>query len=486
MNPPFESAELGGAVLDLLDTGIIIVDDEYRVRNWNAWMERATGEMRAALAGRSIWEVFADLADSRLRGAVDDALQAGASSILTHSLHAGLLPLRFPDGRPLLHNLIIRPLPSQDIRQCLIQVSDVTMTVIRERVLRERRDAKYRAVVDTAQDAIVTTDAGGTLQWMNTAAERIFDFQPQEALGQDIGLLLSPEDCAQWPRGHDVLAMDEAAIRPVELIGQRRDGTPLNLELSLARWWSEDRVFVTGILRDVTERRRVRDALEQAVTDKTVLLREINHRVKNSLQLVSGLLNLQMASIDDASAKAMLKDASDRIAAVARVHYRLYQSDRFSTLDFAAFLEELCDDLAQASGVSVCNLHLKADPLEINIDHAAPLGLIANELITNAIKHRAVDPAIISVSLEGDPDNYTLAVSDEGPGLPSDFDPARSRTLGMRIVTALIRQIGGRLEILPEAKGTTFRVTVRDSRHDIPEHAEVPSGSGIETGENAA
>jgi PAS domain S-box-containing protein len=483
MNPPFESAEPGGAVLDLLDTGIIILDDEYRVRIWNAWMERATGEMRAPLAGRSIWEVFAGLSDSRLRGAVDDALQAGASSILTHSLHAGLLPLRLPDGRPLLHNLIIRPLPSQDIRQCLIQVNDVTVTVNRERVLRERRDAKYRAVVDTAQDAIVTTDADGTLQWMNTAAERIFDFQPHEALGQDIGLLLSPEDCALWPRGHDVLAMDEAAIRPVELIGQRRDGTPLNLELSLARWWSEDRVFVTGILRDVTERRRARDALEQAVADKTVLLREINHRVKNSLQLVSGLLNLQMASIDDTSARSMLKDASDRIAAVSRVHYRLYQSDRFSTLDFAAFLEELCDDLAEASGVSVCNLHLKADQLEINIDHAAPLGLIANELITNAIKHRDIDPAIIRVSLEGDPDGYTLAVSDQGPGLPSDFDPTKSRTLGMRIITALTRQIGGKLDIAPRSKGTTFSVTV-GSRPDIPEQDQALSGAAA--GENAA
>ena len=83
----------------MLDTGIIILDGEYRIRIWNAWMERATGVTRAALAGRSIWEVFPDLADSRLRGAVDDAIQAGASSILTHSLHAELLPLRLPDGQ---------------------------------------------------------------------------------------------------------------------------------------------------------------------------------------------------------------------------------------------------------------------------------------------------------------------------------------------------------------------------------------------------
>jgi PAS domain S-box-containing protein len=493
MDPSFDLALTGGAILDALDSGIVILDGECRVGIWNTWMERATGLAQADLAGRLLWEALPELADTRLRGAVDDAIQAGASSILTHSLHAELLPLRLPDGRPLLHNLIIRPLSfgvpggapgriqAGSASGCMIQVNDITVTVNRERVLRERRDAKYRAVVDTAQDAIVTTDAAGTLQWMNTAAERIFDFHSQEAIGKDIDLLLSAGDCAHWPRDHDAVAMNEEAMQPVELIGQRRDGAPLNLELSLASWRSEDRVFVTGILRDVTERRRVRDALEQAVADKTVLLSEINHRVKNSLQLVSGLLNLQMASIDDNLAKALLKDASDRIAAVARVHYRLYQSDRFSTLDFAAFLEELCDDLAEASGASVCDLVLETGALEINIDHAAPLGLIANELVTNAIKHRDTDPAVIKVTLETGPDGYALTVSDNGPGLPADFNPAKSRTLGMRIVTALTRQLGGKLDILPAAKGTTFRVTVSGNQHDVSRQADVPTN-----GENAA
>jgi PAS domain S-box-containing protein len=484
MDASFDMAQAGGAILDALDTGIVILDDECRVGVWNAWMERASGLDHADVAGKPLWEALPDLADSRLRGAVDDALQAGASSILTHSLHAGLLPLRLPDGRPLLHNLIIRPLAGKATGGCMIQVNDITVTVTRERVLRERRDAKYRAVVDTAQDAIVTTDAAGTLQWMNTAAERIFDVHSQEAIGKDIGLLLSASDCVHWPRDQAALAINEEALQPVELVGQTRDGTPLNLELSLASWRSEDRVFVTGILRDVTERLRVRDALEQAVADKTVLLREINHRVKNSLQLVSGLLNLQRASIDDNLAKSLLKDASDRIAAVARVHYRLYQSDRFSTLDFAAFLEELCDDLAEASGMSVCDLVLEAGPLEINIDHAAPLGLIANELITNAIKHRDTDPAVIRVALESGQGSYALTVSDQGPGLPADFNPAKSRTLGMRIVTALTRQLGGKLEMLPASKGTTFRVMVQGSRHGTPQQADASPDQA--SGENAA
>jgi PAS domain S-box-containing protein len=481
MSPSSDSIRINSLVLDALDSGIIILDNDQRVRTWNIWMERTTDVVESTLAGRSIWEVFPALADTRFSDAIDDALQAGASSILTHSLHADLLPLHLPDGRPLLHDLTIRPLSSQDGRQCLIQVKDVTVTVERERLLRERRDAKYRAVVDTAQDAIVTTDTAGTLQWMNKAAERIFGLASQEAIGQYIGLLLSQGADVPWPRNQDALVLQEASAQPVELTGRRRDGTLLNLELSLARWQSEDRVFVTGILRDVTERRRVRDALEQAVADKTVLLREINHRVKNSLQLVSGLLNLQMASVGDSPARSLLKDASDRISAVARVHHRLYQADRFHTLDFAAFLQELCDDLVRASGDSVCDIQLASDPLEVDINHAAPLGLIANELITNAIKHRNVDPARISISLECSPDSYVLTVSDLGPGLPPGFDAAKSRTLGMRIVTALTRQIGGTMEILPVPTGTTFRLTVHSNQHSRVEQNN--EASGIEKGE---
>ncbi|UEM23705.1 PAS domain S-box protein [Skermanella mucosa] len=465
MSPSSDSIQHKNHVMDALDSGIVILGGDHRVLTWNVWMERATDVAQTTLIGRSIWDVFPALLDTRFSDAIGDALHAGASSILTHSLHSRLLPLHLPDGRPLLHDLIIRPLPSQSGRQCLIQVKDVTVTVERERLLRERRDAKYRAVVDTAQDAIVTTDAGGTVQWMNSAAERTFAMASQDAVGRDITHLLSPGGDVPWPRNLEALALRESSAQPVELTVERHDGTVLNLELSLARWQSENRNFLTGILRDVTERRRVRDALEQAVADKTVLLREINHRVKNSLQLVSGLLNLQMASLVDKSARSLLKEASDRIAAVARVHHRLYQTDRFRTLDFAAFLDEMCDDLIKASGERVCDIHLATEPLEVSIDHAAPLGLITNELITNAIKHRGADPAVIKVTLECWPDGYALTVSDQGPGLPPGFDAAKSRTLGMRIVTALTRQIGGTLEIPPVARGTTFRITVSGHQH---------------------
>jgi two-component sensor histidine kinase len=206
-----------------------------------------------------------------------------------------------------------------------------------------------------------------------------------------------------------------------------------------------------------------------------MLLREINHRVKNSLQLVSGLLNLQLATVSDEAARHLLKDASNRISAVARVHHRLYQTDRFRTLDFAAFLNELCDDLAQASGEgTICDIRLEADALDINIDQAAPLGLIANELVTNAIKHRDSDVARIHVELRLHPEVLTLTVRDQGPGLPADFDPAGSRSLGMRIIVALTRQIQGELTILEAPKGAAFRISVPI----IPEETDTPLEAG--------
>jgi PAS domain S-box-containing protein len=475
MTPQSDATHRNGDVLDALDAGIVILDEAHCIRTWNNWMERASDVAASALLGRSIWDAFPALHDTRFFSAVEDALETGASSVLTHSLHAQLLPLHMPDSRPLLHNLIVRPFSTGIERHCLIQVNDVTATVERERLLRERRDARYRAVVDTAQDAIVTTDIDGSVQWMNGAAERIFGYSSRDAVGHDIALLLTPDAAARWPRGQDALLLSEAATRPVELDGKRRDGAILNLELSLAHWQGESRTFVTGILRDVTERRRARDALERAVADKTMLLREINHRVKNSLQLVSGLLNLQLATVSDEAARHLLKDASNRISAVARVHHRLYQTDRFRTLDFAAFLNELCDDLAQASGEgTICDIRLEADALDINIDQAAPLGLIANELVTNAIKHRDSDVARIHVELRSHPEALTLTVRDQGPGLPAGFDPAGSCSLGMRIIVALTRQIQGELTILEAPKGAAFRISVPI----IPEETDTPLEAG--------
>ena len=467
---PDASADVLAGVLDALDEGVVLLDAQGRVRLWNAWMERATLCAAGDLLGRELMAVFPDLRGSRLDAAVEDALTTGAPAVLSHTLNRLPFVLRRPDGRPVVHNTTVRRIAVRDEPFCAIQITDVTLQVERERYLRERREARYRAVVDTAQDAIVTTDAAGTIQWLNRAAERQFGYGADAAVGLPIATVLG-EGAARWlePAG---TGPDSAG--PFEVTGRRRDGGPVELEMSVARWTAEgSNLFITGILRDITERMRARAELQRALDQKSLLLREVNHRVKNSLHLVSSLLSLQLRGVTEERLRHHFRDAISRIHAIAQVHARLYQTERFETVELATYLHALADDLLAASGgATACDLRIDAEEVELPIDQAIPLSLVANELITNAIKHGAGGQVRIDVTLRRVGRDLEFAVTDDGPGLPADFDPDRAKSLGLRIVTTLTRQIGGTLHMDPTPRGARFRIAVPLTE----EHAEVTAG----------
>ena len=175
-------------VLDALEVGTIVLDAGRRVKVWNAWMERATRIATVDAIGRDFAALFPGVAETRLEGAIDDALTLGAPSVLSDALNPNLLPLRRGDGTPMHHAVTVRSVPGAEA-SCLVQVADVTASVERERALRLRRDARFRAVVDTAPDAIVTTDLSGRIEWVNPAAERQFARPASDMLGQDLSLI---------------------------------------------------------------------------------------------------------------------------------------------------------------------------------------------------------------------------------------------------------------------------------------------------------
>ena len=452
--------EVLSGILGALDAGVVVLDSARRVRLWNGWMERATGRPAGNALGRGFLELFPEARDSRIDVAIADALETGAPAVLSHTLNRFLFGLKRADGQPMVHSTTVRRLDvgyaDAPGSLCLVQIADVTPAAQRDRLLRERREARYRAVVDTARDAIVTTDVAGTIQWLNRAAERGFGYSAAEAVGQPIGLILG-DTTALWLAPPDPAG--EAG--PYEAVGRRKSGGTVDLELSLARWSVEGSGSITGILRDVTERRRVQQELRQAVEQKSLLLREVNHRVKNSLHLVSSLLQLQMRGLANQDLRNQMQDAIGRIHAIAQVHSRLYQTERFEIVELSTYLQALCDDLVSASGDSAgFHLRVEAEEVELPTDHAVPLGLIANELITNAIKHAAGQPLEVVVSLHRAAPWLLFTVSDNGPGLPADFSLDATRSLGMRIVTTLSRQIGGTLEVVPVPQGASFRVVL--------------------------
>lgn len=243
------------------------------------------------------------------------------------------------------------------------------------------------------------------------------------------------------------------------------DGKPFGvLEVdsrSEGEFGEHDIAFLQGaanLLGMAIERQRIEASLRTAIDRREILLQEMNHRVKNSLQLVSSMLHLQANSADDEAVRHQLQDASSRITAIARAHQRLYRSEHVQAIDLAAYLVDLCGDLQLSAGENQIDVHVPG-AIEIATDRAIPIALVVTELVTNAAKYAYPEgtPGPIEVRLDQDDvGRVQLSVADNGAGLPAGFDAAASRGLGMRITRALASQLGAEIQVRPRTPGAEF------------------------------
>jgi two-component sensor histidine kinase len=226
-----------------------------------------------------------------------------------------------------------------------------------------------------------------------------------------------------------------------------------------------DLAFLQGaanILGMAIERERYERYLKAAMSRHEVLLKEINHRVKNSLALVISMMRLQAREDDDPKITERLAEASARINAVARAHERLYQGDDVETLDLGIYVEQVCEDLDEA--MSQLAIQIDAERgITVATDRAISSALIVAELITNAAKYAYDGQTAGKIRVRvarAENDSVLLSVSDEGAGLPEGFDPLKVKGLGMRIISAFSQQLGGDVKVSSLSPGTAFEVTI--------------------------
>ena len=259
----------------------------------------------------------------------------------------------------------------------------------------------------------------------------------------------------------------EHGIRRAMNVILQGDGSPYGvLEVdsrSEGEFGEHDIAFLQGaanILGMAIERHRYERHLKTALDRHQVLLKEINHRVKNSLQIVSSMLHLQASTADDEGLTAQLAGASSRVSAIGRAYERLAYDADVENIDLGAYLQAVCADAITAS--SNCELHFDgAHGIWLYADRAIPLALIVNELLTNAVKYAFSNrhEGHVYVRLFRQDANIALvSVRDNGVGLPPDFDFTMSRGLGMRIVTALAKQLGAGITRTPRVDGNEFVV----------------------------
>jgi PAS domain S-box-containing protein len=222
-------------------------------------------------------------------------------------------------------------------------------------------------------------------------------------------------------------------------------------------------------LLDITQRKNAENKVKESLNEKELLLREIHHRVKNNMQIISSLLNLQRSYIQDAEADNILQESQGRVKSMALVHEKLYQTDDLSKINVAEYIRSLSMNLFHSYTVKPgIKLTLDVGEVYFNIDTAVPLGLIINELVSNSLKYAFCDRenGEISISLKETDDSgiYHLKVRDDGVGFPSDLDFNNTPSLGLKLVNTLVNQLDGEIELVTNG-GTIIHIIIQEQKY---------------------
>lgn len=253
------------------------------------------------------------------------------------------------------------------------------------------------------------------------------------------------------------------AYQTVGIVGVAVYSLPIALTVYAFRLYVvKTKAYMRELQRMIIDRELARAQLKASLAEKDVLLKEIHHRVKNNLQVISSLLNLQSHSAGDRQVIQMFTESRNRIRSMALVHEGLYQSDDLGGIEFSHYVSSLTGYLLRSYGVHTdgVELTIDVDPVHLGIDSAVPCGLIVNELVSNALKHAFVDgrQGHITIELHSvDNGRYELKVGDNGVGIPEGLDIGQTGSLGLRLVSTLVEQLGGTMD-LDRSAGTVFRI----------------------------
>ncbi len=319
-----------------------------------------------------------------------------------------------------------------------------------------RQDESRRAfmlVFEQSPDGMLLVDATGRVLAANARATAMFGPLGGRAVDALLegGFALVASALAKAGRA-------AAELHTCQASGH--DGAPFSAEVSVSATPGSSTQAAIIAVRDLTERRRMEATVAQSLREKETLLKEIHHRVKNNLQIISSLLMLQVEQMPSREAGRLLEESVQRVRSMALIHQQIYGGESLARIDLSTYTSQLAGSLRNALAPDA-RMTLEADPVEVTVEHAVPLGLILNELITNAFKygapkHGETRPAV-HIRIRAEDAGLVLEVRDEGPGLPPDFDLATATSLGLTLVDTLTRQLRGELTMSHEG-GAVFRL----------------------------
>ena len=381
--------------------------------------------------------------------------------------------LKQKDGADLFAELNTKPISYDGKPASLILVRDVTPQKFAEMTSRKVEEALYeseerfRTIVETAPSLLSITDRNGKFMYVSPNCEEITGFTQEDLLDRSLPWIHEDESTRAGEVFDLTLCCNMSGGKDFEYRAVKKNGGEWYASSS---WepFKDNRGSFVGVLFqtvDITERRMVEERMKSSLKEKEVLLREIHHRVKNNLQIISSLLSLQSRYIEDEYAHTMFQESIHRIRSMALVHEKLYDAEDFGKIDLTDYFNRLARDLYRSYRIDprLIKLNVHVEDISFPIDLAVPCGLIVNELVSNVLKH-AFPPSWegrgkigISIRLNEDGE-VELSVKDNGVGIPKDLDVRKTKSLGLKLVTVLVEdQLCGKIR-LDVRKGTKFLI----------------------------
>ncbi len=320
-------------------------------------------------------------------------------------------------------------------------------------------ETRYRTLFDQSPYGVLLINANGDIVDFNETANQQLGYERDEFSKlriSDINPVESPAD--NKARFEKVMkdGKDEFEIQHKTKRGDIRDVFVIIQSIELS-----GQTFFHAIWRDITQFKQAEEQIKRALTEKEVLLKEIHHRVKNNMQVIYSLLNLQATGIEDKAVRAMFEDARNRVKSIALIHEKLYQSRDLAHINFKEYLKNLIQGIAETYKRHDIIFSVDMEPVSLDVNVGIPCGLIVNELVSNSLKHAFPDgrkgtiKVAININSKG---NNVLTVADNGVGFPENADFRNTTSLGLQLVNVLSAQIQGTVK-LTQTEGTEFSIT---------------------------
>ncbi len=392
------------------------------------------------------------------KASVDRAFEVGATDYVTKPIDWPVLLMR-------VRRLLQSRWAMSQLRQRTTELISANAALQVEITERQQAEsalrssfATNRALLNAIPDSMFRISKDGIFVNYKAAKDNHLPVHPSEFMGKHLIQVL-PDEVAQPTMECVERALQTGDIQIFEyqiLVNNNLLEYEARIAVS-----AEDEVM--AIVRDITERKQAEKQIKASLKEKEVLLKEIHHRVKNNLQIISSLLKLQSRSTNNIQTLEMFKESQSRIRAMALIHEKLYQSNDLSKVNFAEYIGNLAANLFRSYELSSRSIQpiVNVEDIFLEIDVAVPCGLIINELVSNSLKYAFPSGSSGEIRIELYADNsgeLTLNVSDNGVGLPKDLDVNNLNSLGLQLVNSLVEQLGGTVKLNRDG-GTEFTIT---------------------------